>query len=64
MTCRHAMPLLADYLAGAVVTEEAQQIRTHLKDCPDCRLVVSSAMKTLRKFFGERAPRAEQRTAA
>ena len=58
------MPLLADYLAGATAAEEAREIRLHLKHCPDCRLIVKSALRTLRRFFGVRAPLADRRSAA
>ena len=66
LTCREVMHRLSDYLAGKLTTEMSQHISWHLGHCPDCKLVLNSAQRTLRKYFAAsaRPSRTSQRTAA
>jgi anti-sigma factor RsiW len=50
MTCRDARPRLSRYADAELPEREAQEIRSHLLDCPRCRSVVSSVL-SVKRFF-------------
>ena len=38
MSCRHAEPWIADYLAGTLYPDATRELQRHLAECADCRL--------------------------
>lgn len=49
-SCMEVMRRLADFYQGDLSSREAQLIRTHIAQCPYCRVVSDSAAQTLRAF--------------
>jgi predicted anti-sigma-YlaC factor YlaD len=45
------MHLLTDFLNGRLEVETAQQVRWHIADCSDCRMIVHSARETFERYF-------------
>jgi predicted anti-sigma-YlaC factor YlaD len=53
MSCRDTIHLICWYLEGKLSASVGTEIRKHLEDCPDCRLVLNAANNTLDRYFGE-----------
>ncbi len=51
MQCHDFMSGLTDYLEGNASPEAALQIRAHVQECSDCRLVIESARSTIESFW-------------
>ncbi len=52
--CSHLKEALGEYLDGEIDSELCRELREHLKDCRQCRVVVDSARQTIRIFARER----------
>ncbi len=62
MSCRDTIHLICWYLEGKLSKSVSQDIEEHLRDCPNCELVLRAATTTLDQYFqpipGEPADRA------
>jgi len=56
MTCLEVRKRLPEFLDDAVSPQEEQKIRAHVERCDECRFVLRSARRTLRRYFGELSP--------
>lgn len=56
-TCMEVMRKLTEFLQGSLPETEARHVRSHVAECNNCRLVLRSAEKTLRKYFGSNLER-------
>jgi hypothetical protein len=53
MSCRDTIHLICWYLEGRLSTSVESEIRSHLKGCADCRLVLEAATNTLDRYFNQ-----------
>jgi len=53
MSCRDTIHLICWYLEGRLSASVESEIRSHLKDCSDCRLVLEAATNTLDRYFDQ-----------
>ena len=61
MSCRDTIHLICWYLEGKLSPSVECEIEKHLRDCPDCHVVLDAATTTLDRYF---APaRADEATA-
>lgn len=51
MSCRDTIHLICWYLEGKLSPSVESEIEKHLKDCPDCHLVLDAANSTLDRYF-------------
>jgi hypothetical protein len=62
MTCKETIQVICEYMEGRLSFPAATDVRAHLRQCRDCRLVHEAAQSTLRVYFNEdvaaRSPRA------
>ena len=56
MSCRDTIHLICWYLEGKLSPSVESEIEKHLKDCPDCHLVLDAANSTLDRYFGPARP--------
>lgn len=61
MSCRDTIHLICWYLEGKLSPSVGAEIERHLKDCPDCHLVLDAANSTLDRYFSPGRP--EENTA-
>jgi hypothetical protein len=52
MSCRDTIHLICWYLEGKLSPSVEDEIEKHLRDCPDCHLVLDAANTTLDRYFG------------
>jgi len=52
MSCRDTIHLICWYLEGKLSPSVEAEIEKHLRDCPDCHLVLDAANSTLDRYFG------------
>ncbi len=52
VTCKETIRLICEYLDGKLVPSVDRDIKAHLDQCKDCRMVLDAARKTLREDFG------------
>ena len=53
MSCRDTIHLICWYLEGKLSASVEGEIRSHLAECSDCRLVLNAANHTLDRYFGD-----------
>jgi len=53
MSCRDTIHLICWYLEGRLSASVESEIRSHLKGCADCRLVLEAATNTLDRYFNQ-----------
>ena len=53
MTCRETIRLICEYLDGRLSPIVVRDLRRHLEDCNDCRMVLDAARSTLETYFGQ-----------
>jgi hypothetical protein len=51
--CQELLQGLADHLDGKTRSRMCQELRRHMEGCPNCRLVVNTAERTVQLFRGE-----------
>jgi predicted anti-sigma-YlaC factor YlaD len=51
MSCRDTIHLICWYLEGRLSSVVVTEIKRHLEDCSDCRLVLEAAVNTLDCYF-------------
>lgn len=51
--CQELLQGLADHLDGETQSRMCQELRRHMDGCPNCRLVVDTAQRTVQLFRGE-----------
>lgn len=51
--CEKLLGGLSDYLDGNELSELCVELKKHMAGCTKCRLVVDSALKTIRLYKGE-----------
>lgn len=51
MSCRDTIHLICWYLEGRLSSAVETEIKHHLEDCSDCRLVLEAAVNTLDCYF-------------
>ncbi|GAC1701864.1 MAG: hypothetical protein NVS9B4_05970 [Candidatus Acidiferrum sp.] len=51
MSCRDTIHLICWHLEGLLSPDVDDEIRAHLADCSDCRVVLNAAMTTLDIYF-------------
>jgi len=56
MSCRDTIHLICWYLEGRLSASVEGEIRSHLKNCGDCRLVSEAATNTLARYFNQERP--------
>jgi predicted anti-sigma-YlaC factor YlaD len=47
MKCREILEALSDYIDGELEARLCAQIEAHMRDCPDCRVMVDTLRKTV-----------------
>jgi anti-sigma factor RsiW len=47
MKCRDMLGSLSDYIDGELEERLCAEIEAHMKDCPDCRVMVDTLRKTV-----------------
>lgn len=45
--CQHLLMALGEYLDGTLEEELCRELEKHMSECPDCRVVVDTARKTI-----------------
>ncbi len=63
MTCRETIRLSCEYLDGRLPPIVVRDLRRHLEDCNDCRIVLDAARSTLEIYFGHAPERLLERKA-
>ena len=53
-SCNEVRKLLPEYLNRALDLDDAHQMRWHFSHCQDCRMIIRSAIDTLRHFYPEK----------
>jgi len=53
MTCKDAIHLICWYLEGKLSPGVAKEIEHHIKQCPDCHMVLAAAVSVLDQYFGD-----------
>ncbi len=48
--CKKMLSELSDYVDNELAEELCEQLETHLKDCPNCRIMLDSLTKTVRVY--------------
>jgi len=48
--CRKLLGEMSDYVDGALPADLCRRLEQHLKDCPNCRVMLDSLTKTIRVF--------------
>ncbi len=61
MSCKDTIHLICWYLEGKLSPSVSGEIKRHLADCQDCRLVLDAANTTLDHYF-EPVPATEDET--
>ena len=51
MSCRDTIHLICWYLEGRLSSVVETEIKRHLEECSDCRLVLEAAVNTLDCYF-------------
>jgi len=51
MSCRDTIHLICWYLEGKLAPSVSKDIEDHLDTCPNCRLVLKAATRTLDQYF-------------
>lgn len=51
MSCRDTIHLICWYLEGKLSPTVEGEIANHLRECPDCHLVLDAATTTLDRYF-------------
>jgi predicted anti-sigma-YlaC factor YlaD len=51
MSCRDTIHLICWYLEGKLSSAVETEIANHLRNCPDCHLVLDAATTTLDRYF-------------
>ena len=51
MSCRDTIHLICWYLEGRLSPSVETEIKRHLENCRDCRMVLDAAMTTLDRYF-------------
>jgi anti-sigma factor RsiW len=54
--CRELLEALSGYVDGSASQAVCQEIQNHLKDCPDCTVVVNTLRKTISLYHRKEAP--------
>jgi hypothetical protein len=52
MSCRDTIHLICWYLEGKLSPSVEGEIEKHLRECPDCHVVLEAATTTLDRYFG------------
>jgi anti-sigma factor RsiW len=47
MKCREMLGALSDYIDGELEERLCAQIEAHMRDCPDCQVMVDTLRKTV-----------------
>jgi anti-sigma factor RsiW len=47
MKCKEMLATLSDYIDGALEARLCAAIEEHMKDCPDCQVMVDTLKKTV-----------------
>ena len=48
--CHHLLISLSDYFDGTLEEELCEELKKHLAECPDCRVVVNTTQKTIELY--------------
>jgi anti-sigma factor (TIGR02949 family) len=48
--CRKLLGEICDYVDGELPADLCRKLEQHLKDCPNCRVMLDSLTKTIRVF--------------
>lgn len=48
--CRKLLGEMSDYVDGELSAELCSELEEHLRDCPNCRVMLDSLTKTIRIF--------------
>jgi hypothetical protein len=56
--CLEMMRKLGDYLQQKLPPRDSELLRSHIRKCHDCRLVLDSAQRTLETYFASGQHRA------
>ncbi|HPH98598.1 MAG TPA: zf-HC2 domain-containing protein [Anaerolineaceae bacterium] len=56
--CKQMLGSLSEYIDGALQAELCAAIEEHLKDCPNCRVVINTLRKTV-ELYEKAVPPAE-----
>ncbi len=56
MTCKETIRLICEYLDGRLSPGVANELRMHLDNCKNCRMVLDAAQKTLATYFDSYPP--------
>ena len=48
--CRKLLGEISDYVDGQLSADLCRELELHLKDCPNCRVMLDSLTKTIRVF--------------
>lgn len=56
LTCKETIRLICEYLDGRLSPGVAGELRMHLDDCKNCRMVLDAAQKTLATYFDSYRP--------
>ncbi len=51
VTCKETIRLICEYLDGKLVSSVDRDIKAHLDQCKDCRMVLEAARRTLKIDF-------------
>lgn len=52
-SCRELLASLSDYIDGDLRDELCAEIERHMRDCPNCRIVVDTLQKTVELYHHE-----------
>ncbi len=47
MKCREMLGTLSDYIDGELEARLCEEIEAHMRDCPDCQVMVDTLRKTV-----------------
>jgi len=47
LTCKETIRFVCEYLEGKLAPSAVRDLRQHLEDCKDCRMVLDAARRTL-----------------
>jgi anti-sigma factor RsiW len=64
MKCQEMLGSLSDYIDGELEAQLCAQIEAHMRDCPDCQVMVDTLRKTvvLYRKYGQSELPADVRT--
>ncbi len=55
--CKRMLGELSDYIDNELADELCEQLEVHLKDCPNCRIMLDSLTKTVRIYCEDKEER-------